>query len=197
MQVWTLLMSEQKFLIDISLVTNLMTTIFLKIISKKWVQDRVSAKLKFGYQKIALNHSFDFFNSLGRFRAKLSGGHPSSRGWLTPSNSPFVWISPQMQFKDKFGRSTIIESWKTFIDYEEDGIPAFQDDIPSGTDCQRHFTMSSINLHEPEAFSIQLETINPTYKFISSVWDHKSEKISHVGILSDFASGDPWLKQTF
>ena len=79
-----------------------------------------------------------------------------------------------MQFKDKFGRSTIIESWKTFIDYEEDGIPAFQDDIPSGTDCQRHFTMSSINLHKPEAFSIQLETINPTYKFISSDWDHKT-----------------------
>ena len=112
----------------------------------------------------------------GNYGQKLSGGHPSPRGWLTPSNSPFVSISPQMQFKDKFGRSTIIESWKTFIDYEEDGVPAFQDDIPSGTDCLRHFTMSSINLHKPEAFSIQLETINPTYKFISSVWDHKSDK---------------------
>ena len=95
-------------------------------------------------------------------------------GWLTPSDSDFISISPQMQFKDKFGRSTIIESWKTFIDYEEDGIPPFQDDIPSGTDCQRQFTMSSINLHKPDAFSIQLETINPHYKFISSVWDHLS-----------------------
>ena len=27
---------------------------------------------------------------------------------------------------------------------------------------------SSINLHKPESFSIQLKTVNPTYKFISS-----------------------------
>ena len=42
MQVWTLLMNEQKYLIFISLATNLMTTIFLKIISRKWVQEQGS-----------------------------------------------------------------------------------------------------------------------------------------------------------
>ena len=55
-------------------------------------------------------------------------------------------------------------------------------DIPQLTECGRRFTHDDINLRQPDAFTVQLEHIDPKFKFITAAEITKSNRLKSTRI---------------
>ena len=74
------------------------------------------------------------------------------RGWESPSGGDIVKINTQKEYKVGYDRGVLIEQWETFIDYDDTEIASYKPDIPSGVNCQRHFTQRNTLILQKSEF---------------------------------------------